>query len=78
MPEPVAAADTNFDRVVTLGEFTQAAIERFQLLDRNQTGSLGLAPLQAMRPPPPKPGHHRKPDMNAQDKRVGNPLPPGD
>jgi len=78
MPEPVAAADTNFDRAVTLGEFRQAAIDRFQLLDRNRAGSLGLAQLQALRPPPPKLGHRPKPDVNALDKRVGNPLPPGD
>ena len=34
IPEPVAAADTDFNRAITLEEFRQAAIERFQLLDR--------------------------------------------
>src|SRR5205085_2462629 len=78
MPEPVAAADTNFDRVVTLSEFRQAAIDRFNMLDRSRSGSLTLAQLQAMRPPPPKVGRRSRPDFNAGDKRVGNPLPPGD
>ena len=78
MPEPVAAADTNFDRVVTLGELRDAAIQRFQLLDSKRTGRLDLAELQALRPPPLTPGHRPKRDANALDKRVGNPVPPGD
>jgi Ca2+-binding EF-hand superfamily protein len=78
MPEPVAAADANFDRVVTLAEFREAAIQRFQLLDIKRTGRLDLAELQAMRPPPPIPGQRPKRDAKALDKRVGNPLPPGD
>jgi hypothetical protein len=77
MPEPVAAADTNFDRVITRGEFRQAAIVRFQLLDSKRVGNLSLAQLQTVRPPPPTPGHHPNRDDNALDKRVGNPLPPG-
>jgi Ca2+-binding EF-hand superfamily protein len=77
MPEPVAAADTNFDRIISLGEFKEAATARFQLLDAKRTGTLNLAQLQALRPPPPAPGHTPKRDANALDRRVGNPLPPG-
>jgi Ca2+-binding EF-hand superfamily protein len=78
IPEPVAAADTNFDRGVTLIEFRQAAISRFQLLDTKGQGRLTLIELAAMRPPPPVAGRHPKRERDAVDKRVGNPLPPGD
>ena len=40
LPEPVAAADSDFNRGVTLDEFRQAAIARFQLL---RHGALGRA-----------------------------------
>jgi hypothetical protein len=75
LPEPVIAADANFDRQVSLGEFRQAAISRFALLDRVRTGSLTLAQMQALRPPPPKAGRRPKLDDKAPDTRVGNPLP---
>jgi Ca2+-binding EF-hand superfamily protein len=78
MPQPVAAADTDFNRGVSLSEFRQAAVTRFQLLDRGRTGTLTLAQLQALRPPPPKPGQRQKIDEKAPDERVGNSLPPGD
>ena len=76
-PEPVAAADTNFDRVVTLEEFKAAAIERFQLLDTRHQGTLTLAQLEAMRPALPKDGHYSKVKEKVADKRIGNPLPRG-
>src|SRR5689334_24959601 len=34
MPEPVSAADADLNRAVTLQEFKQAAVDRFQLLDK--------------------------------------------
>jgi len=74
MPEPVAAADTDFDRGVTLGEFRQAAIGRFALLDRTRSNRVTLAELQAMRPVVTADGR-RKRSKNAPDERVGNPLP---
>ena len=43
IPEPVAAADTNFDRAISRNEFRQAAIARFELLDTGHTGRLALA-----------------------------------
>lgn len=77
MPEPVAAADTDFNRAVTFGEFKTAAIARFQLLDRTRQGSLTLAQLEAMRPVLPANGSRPKRNPDAPDARIGNPLPPG-
>jgi Ca2+-binding EF-hand superfamily protein len=77
MPEPVAAADTDFDRAITLEEFRAAALARFRLLDRTNQGSLTLAQLGAMRPLPPANGNRPKRNRDAPDARIGNPLPPG-
>ena len=51
-PEPVAAADTNFDNVITYEEFMQATDERWKLLDPDKKGyitldSLPQTPIQA-------------------------------
>jgi Ca2+-binding EF-hand superfamily protein len=56
IPEPVAAADTNFNRGVSPEEFRQAALSRFVLLDTNHDGRLTLAELEAMRPSGPRRG----------------------
>ena len=50
IPEPVASADSDLSRGVTLAEFKKAAYDRFGLLDTNHSGRLTLAQLQAMRP----------------------------
>ena len=76
IPEPVAAADTDFNRAITLAEFRAAAIERFQLLDTAHQGRLTLAQLEARLPVLPADGHHPKRNPNAPDARIGNPLPP--
>ena len=72
IPQPVASADADFDRLVTSMEFRQAAIVRFGLLDSLGQGSLTLDALRAKLPsyptPPSAPG--------AADTRYGNPLPP--
>ena len=78
MPEPVAAADANFDRAISAAEFRQAALDRFQLLDRSHKGQLSLLDLEALRPPQFLPGAkltRRK--QGAADTRVGSPLPAG-
>jgi Ca2+-binding EF-hand superfamily protein len=75
MPEPVAAADTDFNRGISLAEFRQAAVERFQLLDSGHTGQLSLAQLEALRSTVLAAGKHPKRDDKATDTRVGNPLP---
>ena len=74
MPEPVAAADTDFDRAVTLSEFRQAALGRFALLDQTHSARLTLAGLAPMRPVIRADGRAKRP-KNAPDARVGNPLP---
>lgn len=78
MPEPVAAADSNFDRAISAAEFRQAATERFQLLDRRHGGQLSLSDLEALRPPQFVPGAKLKRRFgDAKDNRVGVPLPAG-
>lgn len=49
IPEPVASADTNFDRGVSTAEFEAAATQRFQLLDGKNEGALTLRQLQSIR-----------------------------
>jgi len=76
LPEPVAAADADLNRAVTLQEFKQAALERFQLLDKQHAGRLTLQALEAMKPVlTKKQPKHRDDDP---DERIGVPLPPGD
>lgn len=53
LPEPVTAADTNFNRGVSLEEFRQAAGQRFLALDLDHHGYLTLEGLQRIRPAPP-------------------------
>jgi Ca2+-binding EF-hand superfamily protein len=53
LPEPVIAADTNFDRGVSLTEFRAAAQARFMALDLDHKGYLTLEGLETIRPAPP-------------------------
>ena len=53
MPEPVAAADADFNRSITLDEFRQAAVARFQLLDSAHQGRISLAQPGKERPVEP-------------------------
>jgi hypothetical protein len=76
LPEPVAAADSDLNRAITAQEFTQAALERFQLLDKAHLGRISLQQLEALKPVlTAKPAKHRDDEL---DSRVGQPLPPGD
>ena len=77
MPEPVAAADTDFNRLISLEEFKAAAIARFELLDKAHAGRLGLAQLEAMPHVPDPKARRHKVDEDAPDTRVGDPLPSG-
>ena len=53
--EPVVSADTNFNRGVSLEEFRQAAVVRFQALDIAHQGGLTLVGLESMhRAAPPR------------------------
>ena len=78
LPEPVSAADADFNRIVTLDEFRRAASYRFQLLDSNRLGTLSLESLRVHLPSRPKDGRRVKRPKNAVDKRIGVPLPAGD
>jgi hypothetical protein len=55
-PEPVMAADANFNRGVSAREFAQAALQRFKLLDVDGDGILQRAEL----PPPPRRSSKRR------------------
>ena len=74
MPQPVAAADADFNRGVTALEFQQAAWTRFQLLDSNRTGQLTLAQLATLRAASLASLKHKR-SKDAPDPRVGTPLP---
>lgn len=76
MPEPVAAADTDFNREISRDEFRAAALARFQLLDTARDGKLMLVQLELL---PHVPGMKalRSKRKSAPDARIGNPLPPG-
>jgi hypothetical protein len=77
LPEPVAAADADLNRAITLQEFRQAALDRFNLLDKRHEGRLSLQELEVLKPvlsANGKPPKHRDDDP---DNRVGIPLPPG-
>ena len=75
MPEPVAAADTDFNRGITREEFRQAAVRRFDLLDSGRNGRLTLAQLEAVRSVALADDHRTKRDLDAPDLRVGNGVP---
>ena len=78
LPEPVAGADADFDRFVTLDEVRSAALYRFRLLDSDRSGRLTLQNLEPLIPSRPKEGRRAKRPKNAVDTRVGLPLPEGD
>ena len=75
MPQPVAAADTNFDRAVTLDEFRLAAAHRFQLLDTNGDRQLDLAELRTFLPLPRHLQKRKGFNKEPRDTRVGTPVP---
>lgn len=77
IPEPVAAADTDFNRVITFQEFRDAAAARFALLDSSHLGRLTLLQLESLPHAPTFDKRRPKPDKDALDARIANPLPPG-
>ena len=77
IPEPVAAADTDFNRGISLVEFRQAATARFTLLDFSHRGRLTLEELEPVRAAAWASARRPKGKDDASDARVGNPLPAG-
>jgi len=76
IPQPVASADADFNRVVTLLEFRQATSQRFNLLDSQGQGRITLPDLESRLPTRPK-GRRAKPHKGAKDDRIGVPFPEG-
>ena len=74
IPQPVASADADFNRLITLDEFRQAALHRFHLLDGSKLGRLSLQQLEAKMPARPK-GKRGKRNKDAPDERVSLPFP---
>jgi hypothetical protein len=75
MPEPVAAADTDFNRAITLTEFREAAMRRFALLDSKHVGQLTLPQLETIRSAALANDRQSKRNLNAPDTRIGNGVP---
>jgi hypothetical protein len=76
IPQPVASADADFNRAITLAEFRQAAAYRFKLLGGDGQAWLTLPELEERLPIRPK-GKRAKPRKKQLDTRVGAPLPEG-
>jgi hypothetical protein len=77
IPQPVASADADFNRLITLTEFRHAASYRFKLLDSQGQGRITMPELETRLPARPK-GKHAKPRKDAVDARIGLPLPEGE
>ena len=75
IPQPVAAADTDLNRAITIAEFQRAAAHRFRLLDKNSDQRLDLAELRAQLPPARKDHRPAKMDENYRDPRIGTSVP---
>jgi Ca2+-binding EF-hand superfamily protein len=75
MPEPVAAADADFNRAISRAEFQQAAMNRFQLLDSDRRGALTFDALQAKWTVVLATLHQRKRGKEPVDTRVAVPVP---
>jgi hypothetical protein len=69
-PEPVVAADTNFNRGVDPREFRAAALDRFAVLDKNHDGKITRGELPRFDAPPAG-------DFGGRGGRPGNRPPEG-
>jgi hypothetical protein len=68
LPEPVVAADSDFNRGVSPNEFKEAAGQRFLALDLDHHGYLTLAGLATIRPEPaPQPNRDVIPGQPPSD-----------
>jgi hypothetical protein len=77
LPQPVASADADLNRLVTLAEFREAASARFGLLDTTRQGSITLAALEMRLPERPTGKREKQRRKEKPDSRVGQPLPTG-
>lgn len=74
LPQPVVGADADFNRKITLDEFSRAASHRFRLLDTRNAGGLTLAGLETLVPSRPKDGRRVKRRKDAVDTRIAVPV----
>ena len=78
LPQPVAAADSDFNRSITRAEFRAAATARFALLDPARSGALDLAALELLRAKvfaeAKKRARRKVKPGEEEDERVGTPL----
>lgn len=77
IPQPVASADTDFNRAVTREEFLTTAQSRFDLLDRSKQTRIALSGLASLVPTRPKLGRRIKERDDESDQRVAQPFPTG-
>lgn len=71
IPEPVASADSDFDRSVSREEFRSAATARFKLLDIDHSGRLTLPELERIREAAEADARH--PDRPQRDDSEASP-----
>lgn len=74
LPQPVVGADADFNRKITLDEFSRAASYRFQLLDTKNAGRLTFADLETLVPARPKSAKRVNRRKDAVDTRIGVPV----
>lgn len=77
IPQPVAAADADFNRGITAAEFRAAAAERFRMLDRANAGRVSFAQLSDLVPAGPAKRPRSIRGKKQADERLGTPLPAG-
>ena len=73
-PEPVTAADVNFDGMITRAEFMAAASRRFEMLDFRQDGALTQRELPRLKA---NPDHERRRPTFDQDRPPSDAPPEG-
>jgi hypothetical protein len=75
---PIMDADTNFNRGVSLEEFTQAAAHRFAMLNTGNNGRLGFEQLVQIRAQAMRFRVDRAEPQTDQERRAAIPVPGGD
>lgn len=75
LPQPVAAADTDFNRLVTKAEFDAAAVTRYRLLDPQTSGGVTLVELQTQLAAARSTKNSKRKAKDVRDQRVANPFP---
>ena len=72
IPEPLASADADFNRGVSLSEFEHAAGQRFVLLDSKRDGKLTLPELQMIAQATAASRRHRHERPSSDSETIGD------